>query len=84
MAVTELPETDRLTAVIRARSALRVGRFRELRERHGLSQRELARALGVDESALSRWETHSRVPREGAAERLYAVLRVLENEGSAS
>ena len=78
MTVSIDPQVDRLMAISQARSALREGRVRELRESHGLSQRELARALGVDETALSRWENGSRMPRSGAAERLYGVLKVLE------
>jgi transcriptional regulator with XRE-family HTH domain len=70
--------TDRLLAASQARAALRDGRLRELREFHGFSQRELAEAVGVDESALSRWESGKRVPRIDAAARLAFVLRRLE------
>jgi transcriptional regulator with XRE-family HTH domain len=69
----------RLRAISEARAALREGRFRDLREPHGLSQRELARALDVDESAVSRWESGARVPREEAAERISALLRALDD-----
>lgn len=31
-------------------------KIREFRERAGLSQRELAQALGLDQSAVSSWE----------------------------
>jgi transcriptional regulator with XRE-family HTH domain len=72
-------QTDRLLAAAAARAALREGRLRELRERHGFSQRELAEAVGVHESALSRWESGERVPRTDAAARLAAVLRALES-----
>lgn len=44
------------------------------RERTGESQAEFARRLGINQSALSRWETGRREPR-GPAQRL--VERVL-------
>jgi transcriptional regulator with XRE-family HTH domain len=77
-------KVERLRAIAEGRAAIRSGRLRELRERLGLSQRELARALDVDESAVSRWEAGERVPREAAAERLAALLRVLEVDPSES
>jgi DNA-binding transcriptional regulator YiaG len=72
---------DRLLAISQARAALTSGRLRELREAHGLSQRELAQALGVDETAVSRWELGNRVPRAEVAERLHGLLRALEEGG---
>ena len=71
-------QTDRLVAAAAAREAIREGRLRDLRERLGFSQRELAEAVGVHESALSRWESGERVPRTDAAVRLARVLRALE------
>lgn len=73
-----LNQTDRLVAISAARAAIRAGRLRQLRERHGFSQRELARALGVGESTVSRWESGNRVPRAEVAERLNVLLRALE------
>ena len=78
MGVLIAPEVDRLMAISNVRSALRSGRLRQLREAHGLSQRELAQALDVDESTLSKWESGVRVPRQEAAQRLYFVLRAFE------
>ena len=46
---------------------------RLLRERAGLSQAEIAEALGVTSSAVSRWETGRRMPR-GARGSAYAEL----------
>jgi transcriptional regulator with XRE-family HTH domain len=74
-----LNQAARLVAISAARTAIREGRLRKLRERHGFSQRELARALGVGESAVSRWESGNRVPREAVAERLNVLLRALED-----
>ena len=39
------------------------GRLLAFRRRRGLTQRELARGLGVDPTTLSRWELGLRVPR---------------------
>jgi|SRR5919108_30548 transcriptional regulator with XRE-family HTH domain len=72
-------ETDRLLAALEARAAIREGRLRELRRRHGFSECELAAAVGVDPSALSRWETGARAPRLDAAARLGIVLQALES-----
>ena len=65
----------RLVAVANARAALRDGRLRELRERHGVTQRELARALNVSHSCITRWENGDRRPREGTAERIGDLLQ---------
>ena len=71
-------QAERLQAISAARAAVRDGRLRDLRERMGLSQRELGHALGVDTSAVSRWESGDRMPREAQAVRLHGLLRVLE------
>jgi transcriptional regulator with XRE-family HTH domain len=70
--------TEQLLAASEARAALREGRFRELRESHGFSQGEVARTVGVDVSALWRWEAGLRTPRLEVAARLALVLRALE------
>jgi transcriptional regulator with XRE-family HTH domain len=49
---------------------------RYLRERAGLSQDAVARAVGVEVSTISRWERGTREPRYGAA--LAAYLDVLD------
>lgn len=43
-------------------SRILAGRLRELRARRGLTQDQVARALNVHESAVSRWEGGSRFP----------------------
>lgn len=43
-------------------SRILAGRLRELRARRGLTQDQVARALQVHESAVSRWEGGSRFP----------------------
>ena len=40
-----------------------MNRIRELRQEKQLSQEELARLLGVDRSAVARWETGVNLPR---------------------
>jgi transcriptional regulator with XRE-family HTH domain len=75
-------ESRRLVAVSEARALVREGRLRTLREQHGFSQLAIARALGVDASAVSRWEAGDRVPREQAAERLHVLLSALEKDVS--
>ena len=50
-----------------------MNRIRELRQKKQLTQEELARLLGVDRSAVARWETGSNLPR---AEKLITLARV--------
>lgn len=61
-------------------------RLREAREEAGLSQREVARQLGIAPSTVSRWERGEARPRSDALPRLAEVLGVsvewLAGEGS--
>ena len=50
-----------------------MNRIRELRQKKQLTQEELARLLGVDRSAVARWETGSNLPR---AEKLITLAKV--------
>ena len=52
-----------------------MNRIRELRQEKHLSQEELARLLGVDRSAVARWEAGSNAPR---MERLLALARIFD------
>ena len=64
-------------AVARARTRRRLPAppaRRLLRERIGLTQDDLARALGVTRPAISRWETGERNPRGRMLESYLAVL----------
>jgi transcriptional regulator with XRE-family HTH domain len=56
------------------------GRGRDLRERAGLSVRELATLLGVDAATLCRWERGQTRPRGPAASRWVAACQLIENE----
>ncbi len=50
-----------------------MNRIRELRQKKELSQEELARLLGVDRSAVAKWETGGNFPR---AENMIAMARL--------
>jgi transcriptional regulator with XRE-family HTH domain len=53
--------------------------LREARRSAGLTQRELAERLGVDQAVIARWETGVREPRVRAAVRLSEVLGTTAN-----
>ncbi|MGI8816115.1 MAG: transcriptional regulator [Pseudonocardiales bacterium] len=53
------------------------GRARRTRERARLSQRELARGVGVAVATLQSWEQSRRAPRGAPALRYAALLRAL-------
>ncbi len=50
-----------------------MNRIRELRQEKHLSQEELARFLGVDRSAVAKWETGTNLPR---TEKLMTLAKV--------
>lgn len=50
-------------------------RIRKMRERKGLSQAELAQRLNVSQSAVTQWETGTRLP---ATKNLIEIAKVLE------
>jgi hypothetical protein len=56
------------------------GRGRDLRERAGLSVRELATLLGVDGATLCRWERGQTRPRGPGASRWVAACQLIEHE----
>lgn len=51
-------------------------KIRRLRRRHGLSQEQLADALGLTRQAVSRWETENAVPETGVIVRLSDLFGV--------
>jgi len=76
--VMKTTSMDRMLARGRARRVWRAepaGVARLTRERAGLTQSEMAELLGVDRSAVSRWEAGVRAPRP---EVLARYLKVLE------
>ena len=52
-----------------------MNRIRELRQKKHLSQEELARLLGVDRSAVAKWETETNLPR---AEKLLQMAEIFD------
>lgn len=61
-------------------------RFTELREKAGLTQKQAAAALGVDQSAISFWETGANNPRASLLPRIAALYgctvdELLKDEG---
>ena len=60
--------------------------IKALRKKFGLTQRELAEAVGVTENAVSKWETGYSVPRMGAIERIAAhygvtIRSIVDDDG---
>ena len=72
-----LTETD-LLRMSELRQALASGRAAELRQRFGLSQGEVAAAIGVTASCVSHWEAGRRVPGTNSARRYARLLGALE------
>ena len=54
-----------------------------VRERAGLSQVEMAKLVGVDPSAVCRWEAGLRVPRAETLARYAKILEHLSREEAA-
>lgn len=50
--------------------------IKKLREERGMSQEDLAKALGVTNQAVSTWETGKRLPRMGAIEKMSMLFGV--------
>ena len=69
-------------AIGRARRRIRSepSYLRLVRERAGLSQTEMAKLVGVDPSAVCRWEAGLRVPRAEMLERYTAIVERLSRE----
>jgi transcriptional regulator with XRE-family HTH domain len=65
-------------AVARVRSWLRSGRARAVRERAGLSQADVGKAVGTDHAQMSRWESGAHAPEHGSALKLAVLYDGLE------
>jgi ribosome-binding protein aMBF1 (putative translation factor) len=72
-----LAEPGAAAAYDAARLAFELGRsVRELRERRGWSQAQLAKASGMTQSAVARFEAGGTIPTLPVLERLAAALEV--------
>jgi transcriptional regulator with XRE-family HTH domain len=69
--------TPDLIELSRIRKLAGSGLAREIRIQAGLSQSEVAEALGVDRSTVHRWEGKERVPRGAVAFRYGQLLEGL-------
>lgn len=77
--------TKRLLAETQIRQRLpEPERRRRVRERLGVSQGEVARALGVAPSTISRYESGERTPRRQLLASYVELLDALTNEAPAS
>jgi ribosome-binding protein aMBF1 (putative translation factor) len=75
-----MAEPGAVEAYDAARLAFELGRaVRELRERRGWSQSQLAQASGMTQSAVARFEAGGTVPTLPVLERLAAALEVRLN-----
>ena len=73
---------DQLVQLSRVRSLTSSGAARAIRSSAGLTLGEVAKAIGISKSALSRWERDERVPRGDSALRYCEFLdAVLHREG---
>jgi transcriptional regulator with XRE-family HTH domain len=70
--------TEDLRLIAEARELLGSGRAARIREAARLSQSEVAAALGVQPSSVSRWESGERRPSAGVAKRFAKLMRALE------
>ncbi len=71
-------ELSDVLAAAQVRADLRSGRAKEIRKRAGLSQADIARALGVGQPAVAAWETGRRAPGARYAVKLAELLWKLE------
>lgn len=70
-----------ISKLMEVRAAARSGRARRLREEAGISQAEVAAAVGVTRACVSRWEAGARKPTGSAAQRYARLLELLDRGG---
>ncbi len=51
-------------------------KIKALRDKKGISQQDLAKAIGVSDQAISAWENNKKVPRMGSVEKLASFFDV--------
>jgi transcriptional regulator with XRE-family HTH domain len=76
-------DTDELILIAEARQAAKSGRGRRLREISGLSQLEVAAAVGVSQAAVAKWEAGERAPHGEPAIKWARVLRAMTSHVTA-
>lgn len=69
--------SEDLSLAIEGAEFARSGRGARIRRNAGVTQAQLARELGVTSTAISRWETGRRTPRDAQAAEYARVLRTL-------
>lgn len=74
---SDVRAVEQVVDLAATRALARSGEARAIRQRAGLSLREMATALGVTRSALQRWEVGLRTPRGESAARYGALLAAL-------
>jgi DNA-binding transcriptional regulator YiaG len=72
--------TDDLRSLRRVRALVASGTARAIRVNAGLGLAEVARAAGVADRTVRRWEARERVPHGGAALRYLSVLDALTEQ----
>jgi transcriptional regulator with XRE-family HTH domain len=75
---------DELQLLVEARKAATSSEGRRLREAAGLTQGELAFLIGMNPSAVSRWEAGLRRPRGHGALRWARALRIFAEQLNAT
>lgn len=75
MTTLAAPPVTEITLLMEAREAAQSGRAARLRSAAGLSQREVARAVGVTAGCITRWESGERRPTGQMAVEYGRVLR---------
>lgn len=59
-----------------------MNKIKDARRRHGMTQNDLAKKIGVSEPVVSKWETERLLPNKAQAEALKKILGVtVENRG---
>jgi transcriptional regulator with XRE-family HTH domain len=71
-------EMEQMKLLVTARQRARDGSARHIRRRAGLTLAQMADAVGVTESTMSRWENGQRQPRSDALLRWAGILAELE------
>ena len=78
--VVTVNASNEAVALASVRRMVRSGEARLIRQRSGVSQAELARAIGATPGAVCHWESGSRIPHGILALRLLATLVALGEE----